>query len=33
MVEYPWEIMRKMELVISDIIEITIRDLLKDMFL
>ena len=31
--KYPWEIMRKMELVISDIIEITIRDLLKDMFL
>ena len=31
--KYPWEIMRKMELVISDIKEITIRDLLKDMFL
>lgn len=31
--EVSWEIMRKMELVISDIIEITIRDLLKDMFL
>lgn len=31
--KYPCEIMRKMELVISDIIEITIRDLLKDMFL
>ena len=31
--KYPWEIMRKIELVISDIIEITIRDLLKDMFL